>query len=145
MLIIGLTVALAAMVFGVVTNFVQDETEGAYECFETMGNVLISSEYTCYNSNELKIAIQVKDLNITKLLISISDEDNSKTIELTQSPQTLDYFSENAKVPNANSQSIYYFDYSSAGLSTPTSMRIAPFSGNRQCEASDEISSINQC
>ncbi|MFW6310661.1 MAG: archaellin/type IV pilin N-terminal domain-containing protein [Nanoarchaeota archaeon] len=146
-LIISLTIAIAAMIFGFVKTFVQEETQGTYECFETMDKVLINSQYTCYNSSSeiIKIAIQIKELNITKLLVSVSDNQNSKTFELTHTPQSIEHIQEEVKVPDTKSQKVYYFNYSSAGLNTPTSIRIAPFAGKRQCDVSDELKTINSC
>lgn len=150
-LLIALTVVLAAMVFSIVNTFIQDKTQGGYECFETIGNVLINPEYTCYNTstNELKFAIKIKDINITKLLISISDNSNSKTFELTHFAQNigLEYpdGTNLVKIPGAKSQKVYVFNYADAGLNIPSLIRIAPFSAGKQCDVTDEIRSIRQC
>jgi flagellin-like protein len=154
-IMIALVMAASSIVWSVVNNIVKDRLEEASSCFDTFEKVTINNRYTCYNttSSELQISIGVKDIDLTSLLVSISDnKGNSKSFKLSETPLTENYlrlytgnYGDPISIPEKNSGITYIINTISAGVSKPSSIQVAPVVGNKQCEVSDSLQSIDNC
>jgi FlaG/FlaF family flagellin (archaellin) len=92
MILIALAVATVGIVASYVISFVNKNLEDSGDCFEALDKIQINNEYTCLWDNSLydprvrftavAVEIEISDLEVDKLLISLSGEGESKTLEL---------------------------------------------------------------
>ena len=84
MLLVALTVVAAGIVWTITQKFVEDETNGAKECFDVLDKVSFNDEYVCYDMrnsvNELQFSINIKDADVDKVLIVIFSPGQSRQI-----------------------------------------------------------------
>ena len=158
---IALVMAASSIVWTIVNNIVREKLDEAGSCFDTFEKVTINNKYTCYNitkpesgdPNELQISISVADIELTELLVSVSGkEGNSKSFKLSKNPITEDYlrlysgpYGAPLSLPQKNSGTTYVLDTSKAGISSPSSIQVAPVVGGKQCEVSDSLQDIDNC
>ncbi len=158
---IALVMAASSIVWTVVNNLVREKLDETSSCFDTFEKVTINNKYTCYNitkegsgnPNELQISISVGDIELTELLVSVSGkEGNSKSFKLSETPINEGYlrlyagtYGEDISMPGKNSGITYIIDTSSAGISSPSSIQVAPVVGGKQCEISDSLQNIDKC
>ncbi len=148
-ILIALTMAVVAIVWGVVTNLVSEQLEESGSCFNIFGKIELNRAYTCYNtsSNEFLFSVNVGDIDVEKIVVSISGQGTTKSYTLTDSEEDiglLKYPSKNPLVekPGKNSGLTYISnDFSSK----PDSIRISPVIGNTQCEVIDSMQVIESC
>lgn len=150
---IALVMALSSMVWIIVNNLVKEKLDEAGSCFDTFDKVNINNKYTCYNSSskELQFSISVEDIELTELLVSVGGGGESKGFKLNKEGLTTDYLfsyperEQPVFVPEKNSGKAYLFDTVAAGISSPSSIQVAPVVGGKQCEVSDSLQSIDRC
>lgn len=135
-----------------VTNLVQDQIDESGSCFETLDKVLIGDTQTCYDliNRELKIFIEMKDLEINEVLVSVSDNSFAKTFSIKSEPSEIEFINNYShgtmiSLPPQKSGFAYYINTSSAGLSKPTEIQIAPVVGKNTCEVTDKMTAIPLC
>lgn len=146
---IGLVMAIAAIVWVVVTNLVTEELEGAGTCMDVLDKVNINGEYTCYNytSQEFQFSIGLGDVEIEKIVVAISLEGTTSQYEIpkeTLPVPGLKFYkgTNNIKLPKKNEG----FTYVAEGIeSLPDSIKIYPVIGEQQCDAADTLSDIPDC
>jgi hypothetical protein len=149
-IIIALTVTTGAIVWSIVSNLVSEQLEEGQECFGVLDQVQLNNDFTCYNatSDRMQFSINVGDINITGILISVSFAGTSKSITLTKDNQTISDVknypsgSNGVKMPGKNAGLTYFFE----GIdSYPASVSIIPIVKKEQCGSSDTIHEIDDC
>ncbi len=152
MLMIGLVMAATLIVWGIIRNIVEEQVESTESCFDIFEKITINNDYTCYNSTskEMQVSINVKNIAIDKILVSIYGGGSTKSFELYDG-----FSNENVKsygvsgqygvvisIPGENSGLTYImkeFD------TIPESVKIAPIINDNQCEVSDSVFEIITC
>jgi flagellin-like protein len=154
LLLIALTVAVVAIVWGVVNNLVTDELEGAGSCFGVLDKVSLDSRYTCYNGtgNELWFSISMGNIDVDEVLVSITGEGTSSGFKINNTDsQITNVFSfpsrgTSVKLPGKNSGLTYIFDLGASGFTgEPDKIEIAPIISGNQCGISDTIQQFDSC
>jgi len=146
-LMIALVMVIVVIVWVVVRNIVQGQIGSVESCFEVYDKVTINNLYTCYNStsNHFQFSIKVEDIELDKIIISVSSEGSTKSYTLTNEDQdiglTLYPSGGEVKLPGKNSGLTYTTDV----LTKPDIMQIAPVVNGQQCEVSDSLSEIDDC
>ncbi len=146
-IMIALVMAIAGIVWSVVTNLVSERLEDAGSCLDVLGKVNFNHEYTCYNfsSNEFLISVGIGDVDIEKVIISVSGSGTSNSYELNRtggSSELRNYTGgTDIKIPDKNSGLTYRLSLSGR----PDSMKIFPVAGGKQCDATDSATGISSC
>jgi hypothetical protein len=151
-ILIALVVAATGIVWGVVNNMIRDKTEGAQACMDVgfSQKVILNEDYTCYNStsDEVQFSLNVWDVAIDGVLVSVTSAGNSKSYTITNTAQAIsglvNYPDKSAYVilPGKNAG----LTYIATGFPTEVdSIKIAPIVGEEQCEISDQINQIEDC
>lgn len=149
-LLIALTLAVVAIVWGVVTNLVSEKLDEAGSCFDIFEKVELNPTYTCYNTSngEFLFSISVGDINLESIVVLVSGQGTTKSYTLTKEVNTglglLRYPQRdaNVKMPGNNSGLTYISDEFE---SKPDSIRISPVIGGTQCDVVDSILTIERC
>jgi flagellin-like protein len=147
-IMIALVIAIAGVVWVVVTNLVSEELEEAGTCREVLGKITINPQYTCFNSssNEFQFSIGIGDIEIEKVIVAISGAGTTKSYEITQIPDEeagLRFYDGGPGIylPKKNEGFTYVLDIEER----PDSIIIYPVIKGKQCDASDSISEISDC
>ena len=149
-IVLGITVAMGALVWAVVTNLVKGQLDESESCFGVLDQVKLNNDYTCYNSTSDKVqfSISVGDISVDKILISVTFSGASQSAELTNESQALtnikNYPSRTSgvKMPGKNSGSTYFFE----GITDdPTSLTLIPIIKGNQCGVADTIHRLDSC
>jgi flagellin-like protein len=151
-ILIALVIAATGIVWGVIDKMITDKTEKAQACMDVgfSEKVTLNEDYTCYNStdNHVQFSLNVWDVDITGVLISITSEGSSKSYTLTNTDQIISGLvnypdkSTSVRLPGKNSG----LTYIATGFPTAIdSIKIAPIVGENQCEISDQINQIEDC
>lgn len=97
LLLIVLTIVLVAIVWGVINGLVNQKINSSSACFGNFNSVTINGQYTCYNNTDtnpnndfLQISLNIGDVDVNGILVSISSPGQSKTFTITNSPQMID-------------------------------------------------------
>ncbi len=152
-ILIALVFALVSIVWVVVNNLIQSELEDVESCFGVFGEVTINSRYTCYDSisNEFQFSINLKDIEVGNILISISGDGAVKSFTITNEDQQIanlanykstGFGTDQIKLPGKNAGLTYVTD---AFSNAPDSIEIAPIINGKQCDVSDSLSEIDNC
>lgn len=156
-LIILLTVVATAIVWTFVKGIVNPEKlEGTQSCFEvTSGEkVTINDFYTCYNqaSNEVQFSINMKDIDVDAVVVSILIGGNSKSFTLTPNdtviPNLRPYKGSSGsvvKLPGKNEGRTYVAEGFEADVGKVDWIKIAPIVNGKQCDASDQTYQVDYC
>jgi FlaG/FlaF family flagellin (archaellin) len=162
-LMILLVMVAASIVWAFVNNIVKSKTEGVQSCFDatSSGKVTIEDSYTCYQpinnktSNEVQFSINIGDVSIDSLIVSILVGGNSKSFTLTNNATDIPYlrpytgdYGDTVKLPGKNEGKTYVADFSAEfgqGAVKVDSIRIAPVVEGKQCDQSDETNQIDFC
>lgn len=152
MLMIVLVLGVTTLVFNVVTNLVNEEIESSESCFGNFGKVTINKQYTChdFDSNEFQFLINVGDVDIDGLLVSISGNSGTKSFKITDEAigfvKTYNgLYVDEINPPNKNSGLTYIVNLSEIGIGSADSVTIAPIIEGTQCGVSDSLSGIDNC
>lgn len=151
-LMIALVMVVAVIVWVVVRNIVQGQIGSVESCFGVYDKVTINNRYTCYEDfgiNAFRFAIDVKDIVIDKLVVSVSYPlGETRSYTLTKNDSSVDGVypypegSGAVKLPGKNSGKTYMVD---TGMGKPDSIQIAPVINGQQCEISDSLFEIEDC
>jgi hypothetical protein len=156
-LIILLVLVSVAIVWKFIQNIVNPEKlDKAQSCFDatSSGKVTINDYYTCYNqtSNEVQFSIDIKDVTIDSLVVSILVGGNSKSFTLTNNdtivPNLRPYKGSSGttvKLPGKNEGKTYVAEGFEAGAGKVDWIKIAPVIAGQQCDASDETYQVDYC
>jgi hypothetical protein len=156
-LLILLVVVATAIVWAFVKNIVTDKTQGTQSCFEATSSqkVVINDYYTCYvnaTNGEVQFSIDIGDVAIDSLVVSISVGGNSKSFTLTNDDTIIDnlkpYMGEYGtavKLPAKNAGTTYVASGFNTQLSKVDSIKIAPVIDGKQCDLSDQTYQVDDC
>jgi hypothetical protein len=152
LLLILLAIILIATLWGVVRPLVENRLDESKVCLDVMGKVTLNDRYTCYNRtmDAFLFSINVDDLDIDKVIVSISSQGQGKSIELTNSLQTITNFrnyngTTQVVLPGKNSGLTYVYNSTAAGSGEPDEISIAPVIGDDKCGATDSVTEIDYC
>lgn len=153
LIMIGLVLVATAIVWGAVNGVIKGKIDSSKSCFGNFGKVAIEKKYTCYDSGppkKVRVSISVGDVDIEGVLVSISNQDETKSFKLTDTEQITEdvtYYRftppEGVKIPEKNSGKTYNYTWNPAFA--PKSIQIAPIINGNQCDVSDTLSSIDNC
>ena len=151
-MLIALTIVLVGIMWAIINNLVEKETESSGSCFGIFEKVSLNSEYTCYINNEFRFSINIGDIDVDEILVGISTEGDSSTFKISKIPSEIDNLvmypggSSSISLPSKNAGLTYVFDMAGAGfLSDPDSISIAPIIKGAQCDISDSMNEIERC
>ena len=153
LILVALSLAAVAIVWGFVSNTIDEELESAESCVDILGKVQINPRYTCHNasSNELEFSISVGEIDVDKILISISGSGKSSSFELGKTGATVPgarNFTDGGSIvsaPKQNSGLTYVYDMDTGGFTGVDEIEIVPVVGGKQCSASDSLAEIPTC
>jgi len=150
-MLIALTVVLVGVVWTIINNLIEKETESSV-CFAIFEKVSLNSEYTCYIDNGFRFSINIGDIDVDEVLVGISAEGDSSTFKISKIPSKIDNLvmypsgSSSISLPSKNAGLTYVFDMAGAGFSEdPDSISIAPIINGMQCSVSDSMNEIGRC
>src|SRR3990172_6012304 len=145
-LLIALTMAIVAFIWVVVNNLVKEQTSGAASCFGILDKVKLNPRYTCYNgtesANEFWFSIDVGELDVEDILVSISGEGSSESFRISENPAGLSYYPSRTQpvaIPGKNQGLTYIYQLPSSFTKSPDSVEIAPVIDGELCGASSSI------
>lgn len=150
-IMIALVLAAAGIVWGVVSSMIQKNTSQSENCFGLYEKVNLYGSGVCYdNTNKrLSVYVEVKDVNVDKIIVSIYTESGTKSFEIPGTNPDVALYT--------TSTPTYGVALSSLSQNTgkrfwvrnvdskPTSIAISPIIGGSQCEISDTIKTIEYC
>jgi len=155
-----LIILLVTISIGIVWKFISnivnpEELEKAHSCFdvESSNTVTINGYYTCYNgsSDEVQFSINIEDVDIDGLVITILASGNSKSFTLTNentnSTNLKPYegqYGANVTLPGKN-EGKTYVARGFGDISKVDSIKIAPIIEVKQCGQSDATYQIDEC
>jgi len=155
-ILIAISMIAVSIVWGVINNMVKNQIKNSQSCFGNYDKVQINEQYTCYvpvagspGTYNLRFSLEVGDIEIDKITVGVSSEQEVKGYEITNVPQTISGLS---KYPGDSSNII--LPEKNSGLSYQTTdvfhseinlIQIAPVINGVQCEVSDSISQIENC
>jgi flagellin-like protein len=151
-IIILLVISLSAIVWGVVNKLVKDKTEQISSCFDAdfSNSVLFNNDYTCFDSSlkEMQFSLEIGDLDIDKVVISISYGGSSRTFTLTNEDEIITNIftypsrQQYVSLPGRNSGKTYIVTEINA---FPDWIKVVPYVNGKQCETSDTINNPYDC
>lgn len=151
-IMIALVVAIGGVVWGVVNNLVTEQLEDTGSCFNIFEKVSINNKYTCWNSstNEFLFSVNVGDIDLSKLVVTVSGEGKTKSYELTSESTEIEGISlfpnkePSVAMPGKN-EGLTYIVNADVFESKPDSVVVYPVVGTKQCDAADTLTSIDSC
>ena len=148
--LILITLAAIAIIWGIVQSFVVKRLDKTKSCSGILNKIRINDEYTCYDEKTglLQISIIREDVDVDSLLVGISMETYSETFTLTEEEVNLTnvknypYETENVSLPSKEGGKTYYV----YGInSIPEKIDLAPKINKNQCGVSDFTSNVVLC
>tara|TARA_Y100000034_G_scaffold130823_1_gene190254 strand:- start:2302 stop:2835 length:534 start_codon:yes stop_codon:yes gene_type:complete len=152
-IMIGLVIAIAAILWSVVNNLIGEQVSSSESCFGNFGKVTLNKQYVCKDSiaNEIQFAINIGDIDVDSALVSVSGQSGTKSFEIKNST-TYSYvkmfggsYGGALQLPGENAGLTYVVGLTTLGITDATSIKIAPVLNGNQCEVSDSITSIGSC
>ena len=150
-IMIALVMAAAAIIWGVVSSLIKDQTSNAQACFGNYDKITLYGEGTCYNPSDLTVASIYIDSKVKtdKIIVTIHTASLTKSFEIPGRDENVALYSATSPIYNASLSPIAPNSgvrYLVKGLgSVPTSIEISPVIGGSQCGISDNIKTINAC
>jgi len=152
-IMMALVIFIASVLWVVVNGLVRDQIEITESCFGNFGKINFNKQYTCYDPslNEIQFAINVENINIEGVLISVSGQSGTKSFEV-KAGSTYGYvkmfgggYGGALSIPGTNAGLTYVISLDILGITNVTSTRMAPIISGTQCEVSDSVLEINNC
>ncbi|MHA1988097.1 MAG: hypothetical protein ACW98D_15790 [Promethearchaeota archaeon] len=145
-IMIALVMAATVIVWTVVNNLIKGKLGNVESCFGIFEKITINSRYTCYNdtSKEFQFSINIGDIDVDKVIVSISREGTTNSFEIPSATSGLvNYPSGSGDVilPGKNSGLTYIYSVAQS----PDLIKIAPIINGKQCEVSDLLLEIDDC
>lgn len=153
-LLVGLALALGAIVWAVVTNLVNGKLQPAQSCFGNYGELSINPEYTCYNTSallatkEIDFSILRGDIDVDKITVSISSAGIVKSYTIPGTYANVKMYGAASyggalMLPNKTEGLTYVSKDFGAGI--PIKIEIGPVINGQQCDPSDTVTQIETC
>lgn len=152
-IMIALVIAIATILWVVINNLLKEQISSSESCFGNFGEVSLNKQYTCHDSgsNEIQFAINIGNIDIGSVLVSVLGESGTKSFEVKNNA-TYSYvkmyngnYGESLQLPEENSGLTYVINLVGIGIEDATSIKIAPIINGNQCEVSDSIIGIGSC
>lgn len=150
-ILVSFSLVLIAIVFVIVNHMIQDKVDETNLNPSSYDKIKINRLATCKNisKGELKLSIEIGDIDVDGVYISISDSSKSETFEITNSYQTINNLKNSSKgnkviLPEKKASLIYYFNYTTE-LGDLESIKIAPRINGELTEVTDTLLEINNC
>ncbi len=148
-IMIGLVMAAAAIIWAVVKGMLDENMGNTQNCMGSYDKVKLYSGATCYNSSsdEFYFYVETKDVELTKAVVNIYTREGSKTIEIPKKGGYTDVkefgkgYSLNLTALDENSGRRYAYNTTQI----PESISVVPVIGGTQCDISDTIMDIRNC
>ena len=151
-ILIAITLAMAVVVWGIVSNLTEGRLDQASSCFNVFEKISLNKEWTCYNStsNETVFSVSIGDVEISEVQLLISGSANASTIVIpSDNGYTRMYggvYSNSITLPTKNSAMTYVANLTQIGISgKPNSISIYPVVKRERCQVSDTIYQIDSC
>jgi len=154
-ILIAIVFAVGAIVWGVINNTVNDSLKGTTSCNNIMGKIELNPSYICFDATgkRLVFSINIKDIEVNGMLISLSKSGATKSIEFidgvgpTNSEDITLYPSGGAtELPGENEGLTYVYNTTGTSFETGVDLiEIAPKIDGNQCSTIDSISNIPTC
>ncbi|MFH1607850.1 MAG: hypothetical protein ABIA78_01830 [archaeon] len=149
MIMIVLVITSIGIIWVAVINFVEKGVEKTESCLGIFEKVGINNKYTCYNSSsgEFQFSIDIGEINVDKIIVLISDAENSKRIEIENGKSYSDLrtygglYDTLINLPEKNAGLTYLTNFSNK----PNSIEIAPVISETICEITDSLYEIGNC
>ncbi|VVB83927.1 Uncharacterised protein [uncultured archaeon] len=153
MILIALSLAAIALVWGFVSNMINGQIKNSEACFGNYNKVQINPQYTCYETTNnvnynLRFSLSVGDVSVDKIIVSVSSASATKSYTITNSASSVSGLE---MYPNAGDGKVIAPDknsgltYKATGFGSIDSIKIAPVLGGTQCDVSDSITEIGDC
>lgn len=154
-LLIALVMATSTIVWVSTNKLIDSKTKGTQECFKIASseNVVLNEEYTCFNptTDEVQFSLDIGDVEIDGVVISILVGGNSKVFTLTNTPQVISdirpykgIVGDAVKLPGKNEGKTYI----ASGFTESEVIqwiKIAPIIDDKQCDMTDEVYKVVDC
>jgi len=152
-LLIALTIGIVAIVWTVINSLVLEKISSAESCADIFDKVTLNNDYTCYNSSskEVQFSIDIGDLEVDDLLVSIVSSGGSTSFTIPKSGQVANLVTYPARssvvaLPGKNAGLTYIFNLGAMGVTTaPDSIEISPTVSGNQCGITDTLNQIDSC
>jgi len=154
LVLVGIVLVSISIVWVVIRGLITESVDETEACFGNMDKISINNLYTCYNSsgNEMQFSINIGDINVDNVLVSISGEGKTKSFEIENSAGTITGVvnypdrSSSIQLPDIDSGLTYIYDMSIGGFTTtPESISLAPTIKGKRCEVADSLYEIERC
>lgn len=149
-IMVGLVIAAAAIIWGVVNGMINEKMKDSKNCMDVFEKVTIYPRATCYDASgggKFYFYIQTTDINATKIIVSIGSKDGSKIVEIPNEKGYEDVWEsgevKNTKISALGSNSGKKYVYKTTYK--PDFISVAPKVGNTQCSISDQLDWIDDC
>ena len=135
--LIGLAVALAALIMGIIVPWVQGDLNESTRCFDIQGKLHFDYENTCWhsNTNTIDIYLSQEDITLDGALIKISYESGSDKVTLNN------VNGDPLKLPGKEAGKKYTIDVEEK----PNQIELAPIIGGKSCDVVDGTYNIRTC
>jgi len=152
-ILVALSMAALVVVWGFVSNFINEEIEGSQSCFGNYDKVQLNKQYTCYESLEgggfsLRFSLSVGDIDVDKVTVLVSSESAVRSYIITKENQTISGLTlypsgiSSVILPEKNSG----ISYMATGFDSKIDLiEIAPTIDGNLCEVSDSFSEVDNC
>ncbi len=152
-LLISLSMIAMILVWTFVSGFIKTQIKGSESCFGNYDKIQLNGLYTCYENPatgiyNLRFSLTVGDVDVEKVVVSVSSSDAVKSYEITNINKTIDGLfmypsgDANIRLPGKNAG----LTYNATGfISTIDSIQIMPVIGGNTCEVSDSTEEIADC
>jgi len=149
LLLVVLVIVIMVIIFAFVRNFTEEKIESAESCFDVQDKVLLNPSYTCYNDGSLDFSIEIKDVEVEKILVAVSRGQESKSFELYSGAKVSEVanyhstsYGESLKFPSQNSAKSYTLNtetFFSESTSSDYSVKISPVVNGEQCAVTSKL------
>ena len=152
-LMIALVMSLGVIIWTVSKNLVSEKLDKSSSCFGNFNEITIGKQYSCVNftSNETKVSLNVGNIDIEGILVSISGNSGAKSF-IIKANSSFSYvkmyngaYGASLSLPGKNSGLTYVVSNINIGVSDADSVAIAPIISGNQCEVSDSINELGSC
>jgi len=147
-LLIGVTISAAAMIYSFVVPLIQSNIEQSQKCVS--GLLEITQDYTCYNISSKELYIEIEkgnvDVNVTGIQILLTGGQSSGGVLIKEGPKTKEVRDFNASlnltIPKKGETNTYVINMTALGFA-PESATASPIvklkTSEKLCDVSSQI------
>jgi len=90
LIIVALTVVSVVVVWTFLNTLITKQIGNSESCFGNYNKVILDKKNVCYNNDgKVRFAISIGEVDVSGVLVSISDSTNSKTFKITNVEQEI--------------------------------------------------------